>query len=99
MQALCVGAEMAAKAESVQQLVQWLKTGSQEKQIQAAMALRNLASDVSNKNVIREGGGIQALLQLLDAGPDNVLTVVSAETLSCLAADDPDNRVHFHPQQ
>jgi hypothetical protein len=88
---------MTVSPEDVQSLVNTLKSGIQENQVQAAMELRNLASEVVNKNVIREAGGIRILLQLLDSGHDNILTTVCAESLACLAADDLENRVTCNP--
>ena len=84
---------MQADTETVYRWVEWLKSGSDEQQYQAALALRALAGDASNKHLIREAGGIERLLRLLDSGVDSMLTVVGAETLSRLAADDPANRV------
>lgn len=84
---------MQADTDTIYRWVEWLKSGSGEEQYQSAMALRALAGDAGNKHLIREAGGIEALLRLLDSGPDSILTVVGAETLSCLAADDPANRV------
>ena len=84
---------MQADTETVYQWVDWLKSGSDEQQYQAAMALRALAGDVNNKHLIREAGGIEGLLRLVQLGPDSELTIVGAEALSCLAADDPANRV------
>lgn len=84
---------MQADTETVYRWVEWLRSGTGEQQYQAALALRALAGDANNKHLIREAGGIEALLGLLDNGMDNMLTVVGAETLSCLAADDPANRV------
>jgi len=83
---------MTVSYEDVQRLVNTLRSGFQERQVQAAMELRNLASEVVNKDVIRQAGGIQILLHLLDSGHTNILTTVCAETLACLAADDQDNR-------
>lgn len=84
---------MQADTDTVYSWVEWLKSGSGEQQYQAALALRALAGDANNKQLIREAGGIEGLLGLLHLGPDSILTVVGAETLSCLAADDPANRV------
>ena len=84
---------MAAESEMVYRWVEWLKCGTDDQQYQAALALRNLAGDAGSKHLIREAGGIESLLRLLDAGTDSMLTVVGAETLSCLAADDTENRV------
>ena len=84
---------MAAESEMVYRWVEWLKCGTDDQQYQAALALRNLAGDAGSKHLIREAGGIESLLRLLDAGTESMLTVVGAETLSCLAADDCENRV------
>ena len=84
---------MTVSPEDVERLVVTLQSGVQERQVQAAMELRNLAAEVDNKEAIRHAGGIQTLLQLLDSGHTNILTTVCAETLACMAADDPDNRV------
>ena len=86
---------MQADTETVYRWVEWLKSGTDEQQYQAALALRALAGDAGNKHLIREAGGIEALLRLLDNGTDSTLTIVGAETLSCLAADDPANRVYL----
>ena len=84
---------MQADNDTIHQWVDWLEAGNGEQQYQAALALRALAGDAGDKHLIREAGGIDALLRLLDSGNDNMLTVVAAESLSCLAADDPANRV------
>lgn len=47
----------------------------------------------SQKAAVREARGIEALLALLDGGPDNPLTTAAIETLSCLAVDDVASRV------
>lgn len=87
---------MQADNDTIYRWVDWLEAGNGEEQYQAALALRALAGDVGDKHLIREAGGIEALLRLLDSGNDNMLTVVAAETLSCLAADDAANRVSSH---
>ena len=84
---------MQADTDTIYRWVEWLEVGNDEEQYQAALALRALAGDAGNKHLIREAGGIEALLRLLGSGNDSTLTVVGAETLSCLAADDPANRV------
>lgn len=84
---------MQADTETIYRWVDWLRSGTDEQQYQAALALRALAGDAGNKHLIREASGIEALLRLLDSGVDSMLTVVGAETLSCLAADDAANRV------
>ena len=55
--------------------------------------MRNLATKVENKRAISEAGAIKELLGFLDSGEDNALTIVAAETLCCLAADDLPNMV------
>ena len=90
---------MQADNDTIYQWVDWLEVGNGEEQYQAALALRTLAGDAGDKHLIREAGGIEALLRLLDSGNDNMLTVVAAETLSCLAADDAANRVSSHVLQ
>ena len=84
---------MASEAPHVYRAIEWLKSGSEEQKFQASLALRSLAGHPPNKPMIREAGGIQQLVVLLDGGPENALSVVVAETLSCLVADDPVNRV------
>lgn len=73
-------------------VVEWLSSGRQDQQYQASLALRTLAAQAPNKPLIREAGGIQQLVELLDSRAETPLTVVAAETLSCLVADDPVNR-------
>ena len=84
---------MSATSEKVHCMVADLRSGSQNRQIQAALQLRNLATVVQNKELIRKAGGIQVLLNLLDCGQPDILTTVCIETISCLAADDLQNRV------
>ncbi len=84
---------MSSNAEHIQQWVEWLQNGSNEEQFQAATALRTLAGQAGNKPLIREAGGIEALLGVLDDTSEGGLAVLGAETLSCLAADDAANRV------
>ena len=86
---------MGADAPEVYRAVEWLRNGKEEQQYQAALALRSLAADADNKDLIREAGGIQELIKLLDSGPDASLTIVSAETVCCLVADDLVNRVKW----
>ena len=83
---------MAAEEPSLEVLIGWLQTGTQPQQYRAALALRNLSTRALSKHVVRESGGVQALLALLDLPADSVLLVVAAETLSCLAADDPETQ-------
>lgn len=84
---------MMADAPQVHRAVEWLKSGKEEQQYQAILALRSLSAEPENKELIREEGGMQELIRLLDSGPDASLTVVAAETIACLVADDPVNRV------
>jgi len=84
---------MGADAAEVYRAIEWLRSSREEQQYQAVLALRSLATDASNKSLIREAGGIQELIKLLDSGMDASLTIVSAETVCCLVADDLDNRV------
>lgn len=86
---------MMVSPEAVRHIVIDLRSGCKQLQVRAAMELRNLASEAENKEAIRQGDGIEVLLQLLDSGHHNVLTTVCAETIACLAADDPCNRVFF----
>ncbi|KAK9817315.1 hypothetical protein WJX72_012543 [[Myrmecia] bisecta] len=83
---------MPSDEDNMQQWVEWLQNGTDEEQFQAAMALRTLAGQAANKQLIREAGGIEVLLGLLDGAADSGLAIVAAETLSCLAADDAANR-------
>ena len=87
---------MASEAPHVYRAIEWLKSGNREQRYQASLALRSLAGHPPNKPMIREAGGLQELVVLLGGGPDNPLTIVVAETLSCLVADDPVNRVGQH---
>lgn len=89
---LRAGADMASEAPHVYRAIEWLKNGNDEQQYQASLALRSLAGHPANKPMIREAGGIQQLVVLLDGAPDSALTIVVAETLSCLIADDQVNR-------
>jgi hypothetical protein len=49
--------------------------------------------DSEQKAAVRKCGGVEALLALLDGSPEQPMTVVAAETLSCLAVDDVASRV------
>ena len=84
---------MSVSGERVRHIVVELRSGCQDRQVKAALELRNLATAVQNKERIREADGIEVLLHLLDSGHENDLTIVCAETLSCLAADDGATRV------
>lgn len=84
---------MTSEPQHVYRVVDWLLSEKEEEKYQAALAMRSLASQASNKQLIREAGGIQRIITLLDSGPDKPLTVVAAETISCLVADDHVNRV------
>lgn len=72
-----------------------MRSGDTQQQYNAIIALRNLATKVENKRAISEAGAIKELLAFLDIGDENPLTIVAAETLSCLAADDPPNMVRL----
>lgn len=85
--------EMRVDAPQVYRVVEWLRSGREEQQYQAVLALRSLAAEPDNKDLIREAGGVQELIKLLDFGPNASLTIVAAETISCLVADDQVNRV------
>lgn len=61
-----------------------LQTGSQEAQVHAADALMNLAENSQNQDVIREEGGIQALIMVLRVG-SQLGQAFSAATLRNLA--------------
>eukprot|EP00210_Caulerpa_lentillifera_P004799 g4581.t1 len=83
---------MKADSPQVQRAVEWLRSGKEEQQYQAILALRCLSAEPENKDLIREQGGIQELIKLLDSGPEACLTIVATETIACLVADDPANR-------
>jgi hypothetical protein len=85
---------MAAEADVVRLWIEAMQSETEEKRYAGAVAIRNLTAVATNKDVIRECGGVNALLHLLDEGPSSVVAVVAAEALSCLAADDYMNRVN-----
>lgn len=70
-----------------------LFSGPEGQRLRAALALRDMAGLPAQKAAVREAGGVEALLAVLDGGCQQQLTVVAAEALSCLAVDDMLSRV------
>ncbi len=70
-----------------------LFSGPEGQRLRAGLALRDMAGQPAHKAAVREAGGVEALLAVLDGGCQHPLTVVAAEALSCLAVDDPLSRV------
>ena len=95
MSAAAATAVASCEVAQVRRVVEWLNSDRREQQHQASLVLRSLAAHAANKQAIRDAGGIPPLVLLLDNGPESALTVVAAETLSCLVADDPVNRVRI----
>ena len=61
--------------------------------LHAVCGLRDLAGDPNSKVAVREAGGVEALLGLLDDTSDPAVTIAAVQALSCLAVDDPASRV------
>lgn len=88
--------------QAIQRAVQAVRTlddaeGTEEEQLQAADTLMELATDIHNKAAVREAGGVQCLLDLLDDRPEAPITNVAAEALACLAVGDAASRVRQAP--
>ena len=83
---------MSFKDDHLRALIHSLQHGTEDEQVDAAMGLRNLFAEANQRDVVRESGGIQALLQLL-IQKEKAVTIASAETLACLAAEDSASRV------
>lgn len=64
-----------------------------DERLQAAETLMELATDIHNKAAVREAGGVQCLLDLLEESPEAPITNVAAEALACLAVGDAASRV------
>ena len=70
-----------------------LSSGPEEQRLRAALALRDMAGNPAQKGAVRDAGGVEALLAVLDGGYRQPQTIVAAEALSCLAVDDMLSRV------
>lgn len=87
--------DMTEAASPLRHIILSLRYGSEAERLHAAISMRNPYIEANDKGVIKEAGGIQALLQLLDQN-NQALAVASAETLACLAAEDAEIRVTHH---
>ena len=69
-----------------------LTSSASEVQLQAVLALRELCLNGSGKGLVRDSGGVEALVTVLDEADDNCATI-AVEALACLAVDDVLSRV------
>ncbi|BDA42755.1 probable vacuolar protein 8 at N-terminal half [Coccomyxa sp. Obi] len=82
------GVQEAETNERARHHVAHLFSGPEEQRLRAALALRDMAGNPAQKGAVREAGGVEALLAVLDGGYRQPQTIVAAEALSCLAVDD-----------
>ena len=71
-----------------------LTSKSAQEQLQAVLALRELClnGNGNGKGMVRDAGGVEALITLLDQTDENCATI-AVEALACLAVDDMLSRV------
>lgn len=77
----------------VHQFVFALRHGGVRERLKAVEGIRYLVSNPDNKKAVRDAGGMEALVEKLDNSQDSPLTIVIAETITCLIADDDASRV------
>lgn len=73
-----------------------LTSKSAQEQLQAVLALRELCLNGSGKGMVRDAGGVEALVTLLEQTDENCATI-AVEALACLAVDDMLSRVRHKP--
>lgn len=61
---------------------------------QAVLALREICLNGSGSGLVRDAGGVEALVTLLEAADENCATI-AVEALACLAVDDGLSRVEI----
>ena len=76
----------------VRHTVTQLTSSVSEEQLQAVLALRELCLEGSGKRLVRDAGGVEALVTVLDGTDDNCATI-AVEAIACLAVDDMLSRV------
>lgn len=76
----------------VRHIVVQLTSSASEDQLQAVLALRELCLDGSGKVLVRDSGGVEALIRMLHQADDGSATI-AVEALACLAVDDMLSRV------
>ena len=69
-----------------------LTSSASEEQLQAVLALRELCLNGTGKGLVRESGGVEALVTMLHQTDDSCATI-AVEALACLAVDDMLSRV------
>ena len=74
-------------------VVQLTSPASQDA-LQAVLALREICLNGSGKGLVRDAGGVEALVTLLEAADENCATI-AVEALACLAVDDGLSRVEI----
>ena len=62
--------------------------------LQAVLALREICLNGNGKGLVRDAGGVEALVTLLGAADENC-TTIAVEALACLAVDDGLSRVEI----
>ena len=69
-----------------------MTSAAPQKQLEAAVVLRELCMHGDGKALVRDAGGIEALMSVLEAADESVATT-AVETIACLAVDDVLSRV------
>ena len=62
--------------------------------LQAVLALREICLNGNDKGLVRDAGGVEALVTLLGAADENC-TTIAVEALACLSVDDGLSRVEI----
>ena len=76
----------------VRSTVVQLASTAPQTQLEAAVALRELSLHGDGKALVRDAGGIEALVSVL-GGADESVATTAVETIACLAVDDVLSRV------
>ena len=63
-------------------------TGAGRGRLHAVCGLRDLAGHPGSKAAVREAGGVEVLLGLLDDTSEPAVTAAAVQALTCLAVDD-----------
>lgn len=92
---------MPQSAASVHTAVRLLREKEEQRKRRGAVVLRELATDVRNKESVCSSGGLELLLDLLETPCAEVTLVIATEVIALLVTENEDARVraYLHTQQ
>lgn len=88
---------MAPSSASVHTAVRLLKEKEEQRKRRGAVVLRELATDVRNKECVCSSGGLELLLDLLELPCAEVTLVIATEVIALLVTENDDARVSVLP--